>query len=341
MTSQERPLVTFAVFAYNQEAYVREAVAAAMAQTYSPLEILLSDDASSDSTAAIVNEMARSYRGPHEIVVNINERNLGIGPHVNKLFALARGELVVLAAGDDVSSAERTERLVSCWTSTVPRARAVHSAAAVVDSGGKPIGRYTSRLVDDGKTAKAVISHYRGAILIGASMAFDASIFRTFGPLRRKLPVEDIPLAARAAMLGRIGYLDEDLVRYRLGIHAWVPNGGAADTFADYMRVRRFKARIDYLVAKQIMMDARKHGDARIIAMARARLAEAKYVSGISRHGRLQPLVLLGSITAAGRVWPCLAWTVLLCSSLAGRLYFYFSRRFRRRVDENAFRLAE
>ena len=41
------PLVTFALFAYNQERYVREAVEGAFAQTYQPLEIILSDDCSS------------------------------------------------------------------------------------------------------------------------------------------------------------------------------------------------------------------------------------------------------------------------------------------------------
>jgi len=46
----DRPLVTFALVAYNQEQYIREAVEGAFAQTYEPLEIILSDDCSSDRT---------------------------------------------------------------------------------------------------------------------------------------------------------------------------------------------------------------------------------------------------------------------------------------------------
>ena len=34
--STERPLMTFALFAYNQEKYIREAVVGAFAQTYEP-----------------------------------------------------------------------------------------------------------------------------------------------------------------------------------------------------------------------------------------------------------------------------------------------------------------
>jgi hypothetical protein len=47
---KERPFVTFALFVYNQEKYIREAVEGAFSQTYEPLEIILSDDCSTDRT---------------------------------------------------------------------------------------------------------------------------------------------------------------------------------------------------------------------------------------------------------------------------------------------------
>mgnify|MGYP005853322247 CR=1 FL=1 len=46
----DRPLVTFALFAYNQEQYIREAVEGAFSQTYEPLEMILSEDCSNDRT---------------------------------------------------------------------------------------------------------------------------------------------------------------------------------------------------------------------------------------------------------------------------------------------------
>ena len=51
--SFHKPLLTFAVGAYNQERFIREAVESAFAQTYSPLEIVLSDDCSRDRTFEI------------------------------------------------------------------------------------------------------------------------------------------------------------------------------------------------------------------------------------------------------------------------------------------------
>ncbi|MCA9494687.1 MAG: glycosyltransferase family 2 protein, partial [Myxococcales bacterium] len=112
---EERPLITFFVVAFNQEAFVREAIAGAFAQTWEPLQIVLSDDASKDGTFAIMEEMAAAYDGPHRVVLNRNPTNLGIGEHVNACMALAEGELIVGSAGDDVSLPHRVQRLYEAW----------------------------------------------------------------------------------------------------------------------------------------------------------------------------------------------------------------------------------
>ena len=75
--STDRPLLSLLLFAYNQEAYIRDALRGALAQTYSPLQILVSDDASTDGTAAIVAEELAGYRGPHDVEFLQNPENLG------------------------------------------------------------------------------------------------------------------------------------------------------------------------------------------------------------------------------------------------------------------------
>lgn len=56
----EKPLISYVVTAYNIERFVREAVECAFAQTYSPLEIVLSDDCSSDRTFEIMKKWPRN-----------------------------------------------------------------------------------------------------------------------------------------------------------------------------------------------------------------------------------------------------------------------------------------
>ena len=71
----DRPLVTFALLSYNQETYVREAIESAFVQTYEPMEIILSDDCSSDQTFKIMKDMARNYCGPKKIIVSQTENS--------------------------------------------------------------------------------------------------------------------------------------------------------------------------------------------------------------------------------------------------------------------------
>src|ERR687898_2060785 len=98
-----KPLVTFMVFAYNHEQFVREAVRGALAQTYSPLEIVISDDCSQDRTFEIIEEEVAGYDGPHKIVLNRNEENLGTAGDAKRLMEIAGGRVNVAPPGGDHS----------------------------------------------------------------------------------------------------------------------------------------------------------------------------------------------------------------------------------------------
>ena len=84
VSGNSRPLMTFALIAYNQENFVEEAISGALSQTYQPLQIVLSDDGSTDRTFELMKRAAQEYSGPHDVVVNQNEENRGIGAHINR-----------------------------------------------------------------------------------------------------------------------------------------------------------------------------------------------------------------------------------------------------------------
>ena len=68
----EQLFVTFVLFAYNQEKYIREAVEGALSQTYGAMEIILSDDRSTDRTFEIMEEVVAEYTGIHEVILRKN-----------------------------------------------------------------------------------------------------------------------------------------------------------------------------------------------------------------------------------------------------------------------------
>src|SRR5215203_4959086 len=98
--SAAAPRASLLFLAYNQERYVEGAARSCLAQQSEPLQIVFSDDASSDRSHDILRAIAADYRGPHGVVVRRNETNLGITGHYNRLMDASCGELLITAAGD-------------------------------------------------------------------------------------------------------------------------------------------------------------------------------------------------------------------------------------------------
>jgi glycosyltransferase involved in cell wall biosynthesis len=210
------PLVTFFVLAYRQEAFVRAAIEGAFAQTYRPLEIILSDDSSPDATYRIMEEMAAAYSGPHRVVLNRNPVNLGLVAHLDRVMALATGDFVVQNAGDDVSRPDRAARLAAVWAAGRGEVKLVHSAMNRLDAAGRVGPRFRSpRPPLVGRDPRAVI--LGRDIVVGASCGWERSLWDRFGPLSPHALVEDRPIAFRAALTGAIAWLDEPLLNYRAG----------------------------------------------------------------------------------------------------------------------------
>jgi glycosyltransferase involved in cell wall biosynthesis len=101
------PTVTVLMAVHDGERHLRESVESILRQTYSGLELLVVDDASTDSSRSIVE----SYGDPR-VRVLVNERNLGLTASLNRGLEEARGRYVARQDADDVSEPSRLERQV-------------------------------------------------------------------------------------------------------------------------------------------------------------------------------------------------------------------------------------
>ena len=80
MKREDGCLVSFCVKCFNQERYIGEALKGAFAQTYRPLEIVVSDDASTDRSWDVIEAAVAEYRrrpDAADVVLNRNASNLG------------------------------------------------------------------------------------------------------------------------------------------------------------------------------------------------------------------------------------------------------------------------
>lgn len=231
----ERPLVTFVLVAYNQEKFIREAVEGAFAQTYTPLEIILSDDFSPDRTFSIMQEMAEAYRGPHSVRAVQTQPNLGIIQHVLMRGREAQGEIVVMGAGDDVSKPNRVAVLAQAFT---PEVGAVYSLSDLIDEHGTLIQEGIERGLRptgfDAMIARAMClsgdaSHVK--VTQGSTAAYRSELF--WAPINqdRKSYTEEMVLCFYGHLLGlRVELVPESLVAYRehLGALTNVPDSERA-----------------------------------------------------------------------------------------------------------------
>jgi hypothetical protein len=242
--AEARPLITFALVAYNQERFIAEAVQGALSQTYSPLEILLSDDCSVDRTFEIIQQEIAGYAGPHKVMVRRNEWNLGLGEHINRVMEIAQGELIIAAAGDDVSVPERAEVLFDAYIGSDKRALSVFSNAVEIDERGAIGG-----LVHDSPPSKDDLSlrrfSLRQASVSGATHAWHRRVFDEFGPMGAGVISEDAVIPFRSLLLGEVRYVDQPLVlrRHHDG-NIWLhPRMASRESFVQW-NVQRLSQRI-------------------------------------------------------------------------------------------------
>ena len=209
------PRITLLLLAFNQSALVEAATRSCLAQEGEPLEIVLSDDASTDDTFALLQALAAAYNGPHHVRVRRNVVNLGVGAHYNAAVADSNGQLIVTAAGDDISLPHRVRTLVAAWDATGQQADLLASHLIDMDADGNDLGLLRVDNLAAWRSPDDWV--HKRPYVVGASHAFTQRMFERFGPIRADLPYEDQVMALRACCMGGGFTVDEPLVRYRRG----------------------------------------------------------------------------------------------------------------------------
>ncbi len=313
------PLVTMLVLAYRQPGSIAGAIQGALAQTYTPLEILVSDDASDDDTWLEIERAVKDYGGPHQLALNRNERNLGIGAHISDLVARSHGELIVIAAGDDISVPTRCERIVEAWLVTSARPDLIASWLFDLDEQGRP-GKLL-KPTDLGTYRNAADWLARPPYVVGAAQAWTRRVFDRFGPLPPGVTAEDLIMVLRAVMSGGAITLAEPLVQYRRGglssrRRAFRPG----EVVARLLRNNRSSL----VELPQLLADARLAGQLPMVEAAlELRLARERYIRDIFAAG--STLARLAVFARARRVPPATRVRMLVYAAFPALLWPLFA----------------
>lgn len=110
---------------YNGERWIGAAIDSILAQTYSNLELVISDNASSDGTERLCRDYAD--RDPR-VRYHRNAENIGLNNNYTRVFTLARGQYFKWASSNDICAPrlieacvdrlERNRDIVLCYSRT-------------------------------------------------------------------------------------------------------------------------------------------------------------------------------------------------------------------------------
>lgn len=200
---------------YKQESQVEAALRSILAQDYPNLEIIVSDDASPDGTFAVLEKVVQGYQGPHRVILSRNVHNLGVGGNIARAVSLSSGELLFIAAGDDISVPHRCSRVAQAWDQTGRQVDLIASTLIDMDAAGQLHGVIRPSALHELRSPEDWVRHRPH--VVGAAQAWTRRAYDHFGPLPQGVVAEDLVMVFRAICLGGALSIDEPLVQYRRG----------------------------------------------------------------------------------------------------------------------------
>jgi glycosyltransferase involved in cell wall biosynthesis len=97
MPKKSMPIVSIIITSFNYGRFLRDAIQSALSQDYENIEILISDNCSTDNSLEIIRE----YSGDRRVKINVNEINIGHKANFLLATSMAKGEYITYISADD------------------------------------------------------------------------------------------------------------------------------------------------------------------------------------------------------------------------------------------------
>lgn len=207
------PRLTIGLPVYNGEAYLAETLENLLAQDFTDFELVVSDNASTDATAGIVESFAaRDSR----IRTVRNDRNMGAAYNYNRLVRDSRAELFKWAGYDDLLEPSFVRSCVAALDAN-PAAVIAFPQATIIDGAGRRIRAYEEKLnVVASRAWRRVASFAWRFNLCNACFGVMRRDAMTGTGLIRPYLSSDVTFLAEMAALGSFDLVDRRLFLRRV-----------------------------------------------------------------------------------------------------------------------------
>ncbi len=213
------PRISIALCTYNGEKYLREQLESFVQQSLTPYELVVWDDASTDSTIGILEEFIRE--APFHVRLLRNKDNLGVVRSFSQAIKLCRGEYVALSDQDDIwlpdkleASYQRIQQAERDFGADIPLL--IHTDLRLIDAEGSEIApsfmKFQRLRHVDVDTLKTILARN---FVTGCTCLCNRVLINQSLPIPENIFMHDWWIALIAACRGHILFIPEAKVLYR------------------------------------------------------------------------------------------------------------------------------
>jgi glycosyltransferase involved in cell wall biosynthesis len=198
-------LVSVVIPVFNGSEFLSQAIESALGQTYTPLELIVIDDGSTDDTANI----AQSYG---DRLAYHHQENLGVAAALNRGIREAQGKYIAWLSHDDVFLPHKLERQVA-YLGEHPEFRAIYSDFYIIDAAGEIIKEIETPWYP---RDIAIWKLFGSMYINGSSTLIERTCFDDVGLFNEQLRYsQDMDMWMRMELVFDIGRIPEKLVKWR------------------------------------------------------------------------------------------------------------------------------
>lgn len=239
----QNPLVTIIVATYNQEKIVSETLNSVLKQSYSNIELIITDDYSTDGTVLVCeNWMLEHKERFYNCVLVKSIENTGIACSLNRALERSNGEWIRIVAGDDLLPNKSIEQYVDYVNTKGIKTICNSFSAEFVDNGKPTIVGYRPdaylKKVYSFEARKQYSTLIReGLCFIGCTVFISRSFLKILNGYDETFPmIEDWPMFLKATSLNEKVYFAENII----GCFHRVGQESISNTSSSFFSVRAY-----------------------------------------------------------------------------------------------------
>ena len=219
------PLVSIGVLTYNSSKYIVEALESAKDQTYANIELIVSDDCSTDNTVEVCRKWIADNKARFVNAELITvDQNTGTSANCNRQLAACKGEWIKQLAGDDALFPDAIENFVEfinqnpeakCVVGNIREYKNTFDEDNVVDARNMHFHNNDIILKKSAEEQFRKIIH--GNTFIPPTVFMNIKMTKELGGYDEKYGIyEDTPFYSKMLKAGYKAYgLNKDVLKYR------------------------------------------------------------------------------------------------------------------------------